>query len=418
MQPVCGNDIVEGAEQCDGYNLNQATCESYGFIGGALTCTDCHVDTTGCFRCSDGVCDQGETASSCPEDCGVMRISAGKQLTCAVLADRSARCWGDGWLGQVGSGTTGTYILRPERVSSLDDASDIEGGDDASCAIDSMGIAYCWGASVLGDGFVDGSAVPVPIAAEDGVEILAVGTTHTCVLNSGQVMCWGYNHDAFTLGFDAGPGETVLVPTPLPGLSDVVQIDALGFSSCALLATGNVTCWGDNLFGQLGSGDNLEKDHLVEVGGLENANAVALGAFMGCALLDTGEVQCWGTNYRGHLGDGTLEDRFVPGPVLGVTGAVAITAGGGQACALMPDQTLMCWGSNDHGELGPGQPEIQPVPSVVSGVSGVIAVSAGAWHTCALLVDGTMRCWGENAAGQLGNGTQQPSAWPVEPDGL
>lgn len=49
-QPVCGNGIVEGTEDCDVNNLNGATCATQGFAGGTLTCaTGCTFDTSGCF---------------------------------------------------------------------------------------------------------------------------------------------------------------------------------------------------------------------------------------------------------------------------------------------------------------------------------------------------------------------------------
>jgi hypothetical protein len=45
---ACGNNTVEGTEQCDGTNLNDQTCESRGFDGGALSCSACSFDTSGC----------------------------------------------------------------------------------------------------------------------------------------------------------------------------------------------------------------------------------------------------------------------------------------------------------------------------------------------------------------------------------
>ncbi len=36
--PFCGNNLIEGAEVCDGTNLNGQTCVSQGFTGGTLSC--------------------------------------------------------------------------------------------------------------------------------------------------------------------------------------------------------------------------------------------------------------------------------------------------------------------------------------------------------------------------------------------
>lgn len=47
---ICGNEIVEGGEDCEGDNLNGQTCESLGFGSGTLSCDiACSFDA---FNCS------------------------------------------------------------------------------------------------------------------------------------------------------------------------------------------------------------------------------------------------------------------------------------------------------------------------------------------------------------------------------
>jgi hypothetical protein len=54
---ICGNNIREGTEVCDGSDLGGETCESQGFDGGTLGCnSNCDgFDTSGCYTngCSD-----------------------------------------------------------------------------------------------------------------------------------------------------------------------------------------------------------------------------------------------------------------------------------------------------------------------------------------------------------------------------
>jgi hypothetical protein len=63
---VCGNDVIEGSEECDGTDLggNDCTTIGQGFTGGELACTDyCMFDTSGCTtdtECGNGVIDPGE----------------------------------------------------------------------------------------------------------------------------------------------------------------------------------------------------------------------------------------------------------------------------------------------------------------------------------------------------------------------
>jgi hypothetical protein len=56
---ACGDDVANGNELCDGADLGTQTCEALGFAGGTLTCdSDClGVDVSGCTGegCGDGV---------------------------------------------------------------------------------------------------------------------------------------------------------------------------------------------------------------------------------------------------------------------------------------------------------------------------------------------------------------------------
>lgn len=69
--PVCGNDVQEGDEACDGTDLADQTCATLGFPGGALMCDQaCAFDFTSCdpiVTCGNGKVDPGE---DCDGDVG------------------------------------------------------------------------------------------------------------------------------------------------------------------------------------------------------------------------------------------------------------------------------------------------------------------------------------------------------------
>jgi alpha-tubulin suppressor-like RCC1 family protein len=85
-----------------------------------------------------------------PAAAAVTAISAGNLHTCAV-ADGIAYCWGSGAFGQLGNGTTGSQ-LRPVKVATNADSAlphgatvtAISTGNGHSCAV-ADAIAYCWG---------------------------------------------------------------------------------------------------------------------------------------------------------------------------------------------------------------------------------------------------------------------------------
>lgn len=48
---ICGNNILEGGEECDNLDFGRATCQNHGFSSGFLVCLpDCSLDTDGCIR--------------------------------------------------------------------------------------------------------------------------------------------------------------------------------------------------------------------------------------------------------------------------------------------------------------------------------------------------------------------------------
>lgn len=74
---ACGNNMREGAEECDGSDLAGQNCVSKGFTGGTLKCSSCLFDVSGCIAptgtggpvCGNSACEAGEDVTSCPEDC-------------------------------------------------------------------------------------------------------------------------------------------------------------------------------------------------------------------------------------------------------------------------------------------------------------------------------------------------------------
>ena len=200
--------------------------------------------------------------------------------------------------------------------------------------------------------------------------------------------------------------------------------------TCAILPSGRVKCWGQNLDGQLGQDSNgdvgdqpgeLAALPAVNLGVGRTATAISAGIQHTCALLDDGTVKCWGNGGAGRLGQGntaTLGDQ--PGEMAALAPvdlgpgrtATAITAGGAHTCAVLDDGSVKCWGSNASGRLGQDNTEnVGDQAGELAALAPVdlgpgrtaTAVSASFAHTCALLDDGTVKCWGSGNSGQLGN---------------
>jgi alpha-tubulin suppressor-like RCC1 family protein len=325
-------------------------------------------------------------------------------------------------------------------VAGLAHVAAIAAGGVHSCAVTRAGKTWCWGsnnAAQLGDGLSpdDGgrffAPVPVPVSGPDEpITALAAGWVHTCGLSAtGKVWCWGLRLS------DLDEPKFAAVPMRIPGLpAPVMAISSGGVHMCALTSAGDIWCWARfNDRGEVGDGSVADRVGPVAVHGLPGpATAIAAGGHHTCALLPAREVWCWGDNVVGQLGTGQVDENPHPLParVAGLPSDIAsIAAGGGHTCAVTVVGAVWCWGNNWVGQLGNGRIDSlpQPVPQQVVGLPGPVSRVVGSeasghpgfeaplefageeyahnGHTCAILTDDRVLCWGANWFGQLGDGS-------------
>jgi alpha-tubulin suppressor-like RCC1 family protein len=309
-------------------------------------------------------------------------ISAGGNHSCAILTDGTVRCWGSNAEGQIGDGTT-SQRNTPASVSGItssNPAVEISAGDGYTCALLSDGTIKCWGEGrdgQLGDGSSLERYTPVSVlgvGSANSAVAISTGGNHSCaILSDGTVKCWGGNDYG-----QLGDGTRTRRTTPI-GVSGITSANpALAISAglrhtCALLADGTVKCWGMGRYGELGDGTSLDRYTPAGVSGITSNNPAA-GISAGghaCAILADGNVKCWGSNGNGQIGDGTTAQRNTPIGVSGITSAnpaVAISAGEIHTCAMFADGTVKCWGLNDTGQLGDGTTNQRTSPASVTGI--------------------------------------------------
>ncbi len=136
---------------------------------------------------------------------------------------------------------------------------------------------------------------------------------------------------------------------------------------------GQVYCWGDNSYGQVGNGMddmNFASPQLVmrEDGTNPLTGVVSLGCGrkFACALDERGKAWCWGDNGVGQLGRGDSGESS--NLAVGVQGDLSfehMVVGTGVACGLS-GETLYCWGDNSMGAFGQSSPNQSSVPIQVT----------------------------------------------------
>jgi alpha-tubulin suppressor-like RCC1 family protein len=258
---------------------------------------------------------------------GLIGIAAGGndsgEHTCAATSGAAVWCWGSNNGGVLGNGTTNLPEAGagvPVTVPGLSGATAVISGQTYSCALLSNGTVECWGQTYTGQNGLSPAVVPglsggvQSISGSDGRNI---NSENACAqLADGTVKCWGVN----TWG-ELGDGTTTTSQTAVvvKGVSGASAIAAGGTHSCAVVAGGAVQCWGDNSQGELGVGILGKPDAgaPMNVSGLTGAIAVSAGQYFSCAILSSGEVDCWGQNSFGQLGNGTTSTTpsATPAPV-------------------------------------------------------------------------------------------------------
>ncbi len=347
----------------------------------------------------------------------IVSITAGDRHTCALTSEAGVVCWGANEFGQLGNGKS-RDSARPVAVKGLGHGVvAIDAAAYGTCALLDGGVVQCWGANgsgQLGDGTTRDRHKPVRVGGLPAdIVAISAASLHTCALSgTGEVWCWGDNQFG-ELGTGAPIGTSVSRPVLAASDAGIAAISAGAWNTCAITAATAALCWGGN--GTLGSTSQLSALPVGVDGLAGGAAAISSGTGQTCALTDGGEVLCWGANEHGQLGiEGTVYAP-TPVPVTGLVGRVtAISAGTGHTCAVVEPGIPYCWGENADGELGDGTTAQRSEPALVRGLSvGVRGIGAGDGHTCALLVNGRGVCWGHGAYGELGNGRRSDSSIPV-----
>lgn len=349
---------------------------------------------------------------------GVTALSAGGAHTCALLVGGMVKCWGkyinDGTaIPLTGAAPVPPVVLEldaPTLMSDISVAVALASGASHTCAVLADRTVKCWGVNQfgqLGDGAYAASAIPVPVSGLANVEGLAAGARHTCaVLMDRTMRCWGSNSEG-QLG-DGSTAENVPSPVTVAGITHVAVLAAGEMHTCVGLQNDVIKCWGRNSYGQLGGDIALGMISRVPVtmNGIDHVAALSAGRWHTCVLTDSQNIHCWGHNQYGQLGNGAVGYALTVVPVIGLADARAIAAGGVHACALLGNGTVVCWGDNRVGQLGNGTTVNSVSPVLVSDINNATALVAGSTHTCALLVDRTVKCWGFN-----GYGSELPPAF-------
>ncbi len=190
------------------------------------------------------------------------------------------------------------------------------------------------------------------------------------VLTSTGADCWGDNQfgqagngsigssQACTYGSCISYASPVVETSGAGALSGVSNLVSAPLAVCAIVTAGNVDCWGDDQFGELGDGGTLEESAtpvVIDAPGSTNplggVTKMATDGNGFCAVA-TGGLDCWG-EYQPVSAVASVGNT---GALNGVSDVASSLSGWFEYCAILNSGHVDCFDavSNELGELGDG----------------------------------------------------------------
>jgi alpha-tubulin suppressor-like RCC1 family protein len=375
----------------------------------------------------------------------VVDVAIGSFRTCAVNTDGQLWCWG------VTDASYGNPINNQPRRITLPNVRFTEVATNYGarsleeparpdqalfCALSALGNLYCQGQAVhdltLERGLPDASWHLINSVHLPTLRRLEMGAATACGMDpSGAVVCWGA--DTFDPSKPEPNSHNAVADVPDPsnpqnGFEDVTALSIKGASTLALKSDGALWAWGDNTFGQLGTGDTNLRGVPTAIQPGTRYSSVALAQASACGVVaedpnnpGVEPVECWGQPLGQAGAEPSLQPVRIPfdDQVTQEIGKTVV-CGSGHCCLYRPnaDTFVSCWGLNDFGQLGAPQGQEEPLFRTVGQVrefqnAGTINdLALGARNTCALVNGSSVICIGDNSMEQLGSNEPLPDPQP------
>ncbi|MBI5537335.1 MAG: hypothetical protein HY898_31725 [Deltaproteobacteria bacterium] len=287
-------------------------------------------------------------------------VAAGGLHTCAITTQGKLYCWGSNNEGQLGDLSYNSHNTPTLTEPSVEEPSlaweEVQAGAKHTCGRKGWYV-YCFGDNSRGQlalGDYDSRNQPTQVILSG---ILSVGMYHSCVITSSAVndtvFCAGAN-DYFQLGQLSPSQSPSFLAAQSPNSFPTWQYVAAGGRHTCAGYLSQLYCWGSNDKAQLGSPNaSGQWPEVISFStyGISWVKVIAGDSHM-CAMQDPDKLFCWGANDAGQLGIGNQQQKDEPVEV--GSGWKVVSLGYSHSCGIKNDGSLLCWGDNSEGQLGLG----------------------------------------------------------------
>lgn len=241
-----------------------------------------------------------------------IQVAASDYQSFAIRNDGSLWAWGINHYGQLGIGSD--TALVPHQVGNSNDWKAVSAGSFHTLALKNDGSLWAWGYGAdgqLGLGHTGSTKIPVQVGNRRDWELISAAGFHSFAISrDGTLWSWGDNEYG-VLG--TGTENKQLLPVRIAGNRTWKQVTAGFHHTAAIGSDGSLWTWGNNFSGELGLGkDGGAFFEPMQVGHAKDWVAVSAGYAHTLALRQDQTRWAWGQNDYGQLGTGNWMNQHSP----------------------------------------------------------------------------------------------------------
>ena len=292
-------------------------------------------------------------------------VSCGFRFTVCVDCEGFMWSFGQNNLGQLGTGNKTNFNV-PQKILSIPPVLSVSCGEFHTLILTTDSNLWSCGHNNFGQlclGNQETQMKPQKTSFSN-ISKISTGIYHSLFQNyEGEIFACGYNNmGACGLGHFNHPQITPSLILNAP--SNIVQFVCGCHHSLFLDSEGNVFSVGDNYYGSLGLGHNINQNVLSKIPNIPPIQTISC-VLASCYLFDfEGNLWSFGNNSHGQLGHGDATNINTPKIVMTLKDIQQISYGscGFHFFAKNSQNQIFVTGYNAYGQLGTGDAQSASIP--------------------------------------------------------
>lgn len=304
----------------------------------------------------------------------IISMVCGGTNTMILRSDYTLWICGGNNLGQLGDSTTTNRASYIQVTAGTGSFTQMASGLNFNVAIDTNGTLWTWGqgnVGQLGTGTTANRSSPASLGT--GFVKVACGNSHTIALKTdNNVYSWGLGSPG-----QLGSGATTNRSSPVAVSLATTALDVFaGANNSMILGADRLLyTFGEGTYGTLGSGLTTNRSTATAISGI-SWGYVSMGYLHALGVTTGGTLYLWGYNANGQLGNSSTVSRSAPTQI-SFPDARFIAANGSKTVLFKNNNELWIVGANGSGEYGNNSVIARSSPIQIGTYTGIPYVAKG-----------------------------------------